>query len=272
MDTLSCRYCKRSIAVPGSKCPWCGEKIMVICAHCKAYTDDQSPLCMHCNQPLQADDMQDIVLQAHHPDLARMVDDRRHARQVASAIVLHGVKDFFYATDRFQTVLADLFGATSERGTVEAGVVFSAYAYLCQEKYCAIRLQVDQQRDYLSVNWLRDWDGQQSVEGELAEQIERALTTAEATEKMIRSLMGFRLSAAESGSLGGPMIRDVPDRSAFAAVAQVARNTVLPEGDLAESRRVTYQLLAAFVKEDRRRAQALATETKRLLRDFESYT
>lgn len=271
MDALSCRYCERSIAVPGSKCPWCGEKIMVICANCKAYTDDQSPLCMHCNQPLQADNMEDIVLQAHHPELARMVDDRRHARQVASAIVFHGVKDFFYTTDRFQTVLADLFGVTSERGTVEAGVVFSAYAYLCQAEYCAIRLQVDQQRDYLSVNLLREWDGQRSIEGELAEQIERALTTAEATEKTVRSLMGFRLSTAEGGSLGGPKIRDIPDRSASSAIAHVAQTTVLPEGDLAESRRVTYQLLATFVKEDRRRAQALATETKRLLRDFESY-
>ena len=83
--------------------------------------------------------------------------------------------------------------------------------------------------------------------------------------------MGFRLSAAESGSLGGPKIRDVPDRSAFAAVAHVARNTALPESDLAESRRATYQLLTAFVSEDPRRARALATETKRLLRDFESY-
>jgi hypothetical protein len=244
---------------------------MVICANCKAYTDDQSPLCMHCNQPLQPDNMEGIVLQAHHPELARMVDDKRHARLVASAVVLHGIDDFFYAREGFQTVLADLFGSVGERGTIEAGVVFSAYAYLCHEGYCSIRLQVDEQRDTLPVNHLRDWDGQQSIEGALAKHIGRALTTAEVTEKTLRDLMGFRMLTAETGALGARKVMDIPDRSAFAAVDQLARGTVLPDGDVAESRRTTYQLLIAFVQEDPRCARSLASETKRLLRDFESY-
>jgi hypothetical protein len=246
--------------------------IMVICANCKAYTDDQSPLCMHCHQPLQPDHMDDIVLQAHHPEIARMVEDRKHARRVASAVVLHGIGDFFYATEGFRTVLADLFGSTTERGTIEAGVVFSAYAYLCREKYCALRLQVENQRETLPLTHLRDWDGQQSIEGELAERAARSLTTAEATEKMLRSLMGFRTVRADGSALTAPKMRDIPDRSAYAAVDQLARSTVLPEGDVAESRRATYQLLAAFVEEDPKRARALASETKRLLRNLESYT
>ena len=94
MSELACRYCERLIAVPASKCPWCGEMIMVICANCKAYTDDQNSLCMHCHQPLHPDHMDDIVLQAHHPEIARMVEDRKHARLVASAVVLHGIGDF----------------------------------------------------------------------------------------------------------------------------------------------------------------------------------
>jgi RNA polymerase subunit RPABC4/transcription elongation factor Spt4 len=272
MEPMTCRYCKRPIAVPASKCPWCGEVIMVICANCKTYTDDQRELCMHCNKPLQPDHMDDIVLQAHHPELARMVEDRKHARLVASAVVLYGVEDFFHSSEGFQTVLAGLFGPAAERGNVEAGVVFAAYAYLCQEGYCSIRLQVREQGETLPVDHIKAWDGQESIEGELAEHIGRALTTAEATEKMLRRLMGFRMTTAESGALGAHKVLDIADRAAFAAVDQLARGTALPDWGLKESRRATYKLLTDFVAEDPQRARALATEIKRLLRDFESYT
>jgi hypothetical protein len=245
---------------------------MVICANCKAYTDDQSPLCMHCHQPLQPDQMDEIVLQAHHPELARMVDDRRHARLVASAVVLHGVEDFFRVGQGFQTVLVDLFGPARERGAVGAGVVFAAYAYLCQKGYCSIRVQIDEKRETLPVRRLRDWDGQQCMEGKLAEHTGRALTTAEVTERTLRGLMGFRMLTAETGALGARKAIDLPDRSALAAVDQLARGTVLPDGNLAESRRATYQLLVAFVHNDRKLAHSLASEIERLLRDLDSYS
>jgi hypothetical protein len=191
---------------------------------------------------------------------------------VASAVVLLGVDDFFYAREGFQTVLVDLFGPATERGTVMGGVVFAAYAYLCQEGFCSIRLQIVDKKETLPVTHLRDWDGQQSMEGELSEHTGRALTTAEATEKALRKLMGFRMVTAETGALSAHKVLELPDRSAFAAVDRLARDTVLPEADVAESRRSTYQMLTAFVEEDTRLARALATETKRLLRDFESYT
>jgi hypothetical protein len=150
--------------------------------------------------------------------------------------------------------------------------VFAAYAYLCHEGYCSIHLQVDDQRATHPVNLLRDWDGQQSIEGALADHIGRALTTAEATEKTLRDLMGFRTLTAETGALGARKVIHLPDRSAFAAIDQLARGTVLPDGDVAESRQATYQLLTAFVQENPRRARSLASEIKRLLRDFEGYS
>jgi hypothetical protein len=268
---LSCRHCGRPIVAPASKCPWCGETIMVICASCKAYTDDQELYCSHCREPLQPDPMERVRLHAHHPELARMVADREHAQLVASTIVLNHVGDFFYEKEGFQTTLVKLFGSTRERGAVQAGVIFSAYAYLCQRGYCTMRVRIEEDREQTTVSQLRPWDGQQSVEEALAEQAARAFTTSEVTEKMLRGLMVFRMQAAAGTLLRAPKVRDAPARSAFSVVDQLARMTELPDHDQAEACRTIYGLLSAFVEGDSSRARVLAAETKRLLCELDDY-
>jgi hypothetical protein len=215
--------------------------------------------------------MERVRLHAHHPELARMVADRERAQLVASTIVLNHVGDFFCEREGFQTTLVKLFGSTRERGAVLAGVIFSAYAYLCQRGYCAMCLRIEEDREQTTVSQLRPWDGQQSVEGALAEQAARAFTTSEVTEKMLRGLMVFRMQAAAGTFLRAPKVRDAPARSAFSAIDQLARMTELPDHDRVEACRATYQLLTVFADEDANRARVLAAETQRLLREFNSY-
>jgi hypothetical protein len=274
MANLTCRHCGRPIAVPASKCPWCNETVMVICANCKAYTDDQRSHCEHCGAPLQPDSRDRLALQAHHPELARLVQDQEQSQLVASSVVITHLNDFFYKSEEHQTVLAKLFGPADEPRVVAAGVLFSAYAYLAQKKYCAVRVRGgSEDEEATSVARLRAWDGQQSIEGALAERTGRAFTTREATEKTLRDLMEFRVMSADSGAfLRAPKARNLPVRSAFAAIDQLARVTVLPEHDAVEASRATYRLLVAFVDEDPQRARLLASETVFILREFESYT
>jgi hypothetical protein len=247
---------------------------MVICSNCKAYTDDQASQCEQCGASLQPDRKERLILQARHPDLARLVEDQAQSRLVASTVVIAHHNDFFYESEGHQTVLAKLFGSGNEPRMVTAGVLFSAYAYLSRMGYCAVRMRGGEEGEGVTtVTRLRAWDGQQSVEGALAEQTGRAFTTREATEKTLRDLMGFRLMAMDSGTfLRAPKARNAPQRSAFAAIDQLARVTVLPEHDPVEACRATYRLLAAFVDENPQRASLLASETVFILREFESYT
>jgi hypothetical protein len=274
MSGLTCRHCGHPVAVPASKCPWCDKVIMVICSNCKAYTDDQKSHCEQCGSELQPDQKERLVLQAHHPELASLVEDQAHAQLVASAVVIAHHTDFFYASEGHQTVLAKLFGSGKEPRVVTAGVLFSAYAYLSRMGYCAVRVRGGKESEAVSsVARLRPWDGQKSVEGALAEQMERAFTSREATEKALRDLMHFRLMSVHEGSfLRAPTARNAPDRSAMAAIDQLARVTTLPEHDPVDACRTTYRLLSAFVDEDPRRAQTLASEIVFILRDFEAYT
>lgn len=274
MSDLTCRHCGRPVAVPASKCPWCDKVIMVICSNCKAYTDDQKPHCEQCGASLQPDQKERLILQAHHPELARLVEDQVHALLVASAVVIAHHTDFFYASEGHQTVLAKLFGPGREPRAVTAGVLFSAYAYLSKMGYCSVRVRGEKGgEEVAAVARLRPWDGQKSVEGALAEQIGRAFTTREATEKTLRELMHFRLMSVHEGSfLQAPKARNAPERSAFAAIDQLARVTTLPEHDPVDACRTTYRLLSAFVNEDPKRATILASEMVFILREFEAFT
>jgi hypothetical protein len=247
---------------------------MVICSNCKAYTDDQKSHCEQCGAPLQPDRRERLALHAHLPELAQLVQDQEQSQLVASAVVITHLSDFFYKGAEHQAALMKLFGPADEPRAVIGGVLFSAYAYLVQKGYCAIRVRKGEEGDDLTtVARLRAWDGQQSVEGALAERAGRALTTREATEKLLRDLMGFRLMSVHSGSfLRAPTTRDAPERSAFAAVDQMARVTALPAHDPVEACRTTYRLLVAFVDENPERARLLAAETAFLVRDFASYT
>jgi hypothetical protein len=273
MSTFPCRHCGRPIAVPASNCPWCGQQIMVICATCKAYTDDQKLHCEHCGAPLQPDRMERIALFAHHPEVARLAQDRERAQLVASAVVINNVGDFFCDSGGSQrTVLVELLGSARDWKTTAAGVIFAAYGYLCQKGYCSMRLASEEDgQERIVLSRLRPWDGQQSIEGELDEQAARALTTREATEQMIRALMGFRVMAVQGGTLRAPTQRSAPERPAPVAIEEVARLTVLPKHDRQQACRSTYRLLVEFVEADWERARALALEAMELLDRFEHY-
>jgi hypothetical protein len=248
--------------------------IMVICANCKAYTDDQKPTCEHCGAPLQPDRMEDIALLAHHPDVARLAQDQGRAQLVASGVVINNLDDFFYDDGRgTRTVLAEYLGSVRDRKAAAAGVIFAAYGYLCQKGYCSAQFVGGEggDQDRVAVAQVRPWDGQQSIEGALAEQAPRAFTTRETTDRMIRALMGFRVTVVQTDSLRRAKPLDASERSALAAIDQMARLTVLPEHDRQEACRATYRTLVEFVGADRERAHLLALETVKLLDWFDHY-
>jgi hypothetical protein len=215
--------------------------------------------------PLEPDQMERIALQAHQPELARLVEDRERAQLVASSLVVNNVGDFFYTSQDYQTVLAELFDSTQDSRPIAAGAIFAAYAYLCQMAYIELCLSGAQDQEEITLSQLRPWDGQKCIESALIRQAGRAFTTAEATEKMTRELMGFRLMQADGTSLRAPKAKDAPERPAPAAIAYMARVTVLPDHDRREACRNTYQLLSAFVETDHRRARLLSVEILRVL-------
>lgn len=273
MAGITCRHCGRVMAVPASRCPWCNETVMVICANCKAYTDDQKSHCDACGLPLQVDRREGLAVLAHHPEIARMAQDKERAQLVASAVVVNHLPDFFYDDGRGnRTVLAQLLGTIRGHRVAAAGILFAAYAYLCQKGYCILRFAGEEEgQERIALTRSRAWDGQQCIEGLLAGQADRALTTHDATEQMIRDLMGFRFVTMQAGALSAPKMESLPERSAFAAIDQMARVTVLPDIGSGEACRVTYGLLVAFVETDRQRADLLALETTQVLALYEQY-
>ncbi len=270
-SALTCRHCRRPIAIPASNCPWCGQQIMVICANCKAYTDDQQSFCGQCGAPLQPDRMERLSLLAHHPEVASLVQDQERAQLVASAVVVNNLGDFFYNDPQgYRTVLVSLFGSSRDRKVTAAGVMFAAYAYLCQRGYCAISLSGDGEKRQVELSLLRLWDGQQSLEGVLSEHAERAFTAREVTDRAIRALMGFRMTMTQRSEFSIQTL-DGSARLAFTAIDQLARVTVLPEHDRQEACRAIYKLLVDFVETDRERARVLAQEIMGALSWFEQY-
>jgi hypothetical protein len=202
-----------------------------------------------------------------------MVEDQEKSKLVASVVVLKSLDEFFYVGHDHKTVLATHFGSSNDLASVMAGVVFSAYAYLVQNKYCAVRLKVvDKDHVITSLARLRLWDGQQSLEGVLAQCAGRAFTTREASEKMLRELMGFRMAAMSGGSfLKAPKTQTAPVRPALDAIDQIVRTTVLPDYDEINARRTIYRMLTDFVDKNPERAERLATEIKFLIREFVGY-
>jgi len=219
--------------------------------------------------------MERIALLAHHPEVARLAQDQERAQLVASAVVIKNLGDFFFDDGRgTRTVLAELLGSPRDRKVATTGVIFAAYSYLCQKGYCSAQLiggEGDEEEERIALERMRPWDGQQSVEGALAEQASRALTTREATDKAVRTLMGFQVTMVQADSLRRAKPLDVSERSAFAAIDQAARLAVLPQHDRREACRATYWLLVEFVGADRKRAGLLALETMRVLDWFERY-
>lgn len=282
MEDFTCRHCGRPIRVPASTCPWCGEPIMVICANCKAYTDDQKSHCQHCGASLVPDKMEEIKKVARRSEVTDLAQDRERAQLVASAVVVNNLRDFFYVDDQGRkTLLVDLFGTLNETTSAPAGLLFAAYAYLVQKGYCSPQVEVDSSGvSQIKLDQLRFWDGQaKCIEARLMDEMVLASELREVTDQAVRKLMGFQVTMARSpssGLLGLPIgsqrrPHDASDRSAFAALDQLARLTMLPEHSVDEACRDTYRLLRGFVTAQRELANVLAQEIIEVVSWFERY-
>lgn len=267
-EGLVCRHCGRPIAVPASTCPWCGQTIMVICAHCKRYTDDQGTVCQHCGAPLEPARLDALRIGVGVDDrTARLIMDRQRAQLVASGVVALHLHDFFYADAQRRTVLVDLFGPSLTPHREAAALLFAAIVYLIQQGYCAVQRAGDGH----SLLWaeIRAWDGQiASLEGALARQAGLGQTLALSLRQAIAEEAG--VTPEPAGSVGqrrrpgtAPSARPVAE-----AVVEVARRTILPDHQEQEACRETYRLLAQFVRQDPPLARRIAEEVLEALAWF----
>ena len=265
MEAFSCRHCGRPIAVPGSNCPWCGKQIMVICAACKAYTNNEVERCEHCGAALRPDRMEEIALHVHHPVIAALAQDSGRAQLVASAVVAARLDEFLRIEGKdHASVLGDVFGPTHDAEVRTAAVIFAAYAYLAGNGYCSLEWDSDEKNVKLEA--LRHWDGQEKcLERVIADQSWRTFNTYEATDRSLRELMNFRAVTVRVRASDGSRVGRLPELSAVAAVGQMARLTVLPEHDSASGFRDTSDVLARFVQSDEQLARHLGLEILRIV-------
>lgn len=263
-EGLSCRYCGRPIAVPASACPWCGRTIMVICSACKQYTDDQLPTCQHCGAPLvPATLARPAGTGLGDEQVARLLADRERAKLVASGVVAQYLSGFFYTSERYRTVLVDLFGPAPDRLHQAAALLFVATAYLVQHGYCAFQSLPAGAGEGAPTLWAerRPWDGQRvSLEGMLAEQAGLGFAFADALGRFLRSEVEKEsppVRRAAPATTRGPSVTEW--------VIELARRTVLPEHKESEACRETYRMLVDFVSGDPARARRLAGEILEVL-------
>ncbi|MBC7226380.1 MAG: zinc ribbon domain-containing protein [Thermoflexales bacterium] len=265
---LVCRHCGRPIAVPASRCPWCGRTIMVICAHCKQYTDDQGTVCEHCGAPLEPDRAESLRIGVGLDDrTAQLIADRRRARLVASGVVALHLPEFFYADAQRRTVLVDLFGSSLDPHREAAALLFVSIAYLIRQGYCALRPAADGG----SLLWdeVRPWDGQTlSLEGALARQAGLGQTLGQSLRQAIAQETGIAPEQGRPADRRRRPAAALPTRPVAEVVVEAARRTVLPEHQDAEACREIYQLLVQFVREDPPLARRIAGEVLEALTWF----
>jgi RNA polymerase subunit RPABC4/transcription elongation factor Spt4 len=275
-DSLTCRHCGRAIVVPASNCPWCGERIFVICASCKQYTDDQAPLCQHCGAPLVADTMEEVRTKVGlDADVAQLVADRERAQLVASGVLAQYASGFFFDDGQRRTVLTRLFGAPLTPFRETAALLFVAIVYLVQQGYCALQSVAGGK----GLNWVevRPWDGQaRSLEGALAQRAGVDRSIRQVVDEVVGHEMGFRFGKTRASRLhvpGTPRlgVRDLSERSATMAVVGLARATELPAHQEVEACGAIYRLALAFVQADPERAEYLAGEIGEVLDWFRRY-
>lgn len=274
---LTCRLCGRPIAVPASKCPWCGGTIMVICASCKQYTDDQEPLCQHCGAPLLPDTMGEVRARATlDAEVAELAADQARAHLVFSGVVAQYLRGFFYDDGQRRTVLVDLFGGPPDNNREAAALLFAAIACLVQEGYCSLE-PIAGEEGFLWAE-VRRWDGQaRSLEGGLARQAGTGKTIRQVVDRLVAEEMGFRFEVLRPprvrlpGMRNRTEVRDLSARSATTAVIQLGRQTALPAHQEVQACRETYRQLAEFVRTDPARARRVAEEIVEVLDWFRRY-
>ncbi len=263
---ISCRYCGRPIAVPASTCPWCGRAIMVICSACKRYTDNQEPNCQHCGAPLVPATLERPAGSGIADErVAQLLADRARAKLVASGVVAQYLSGFFYASERYRTVLVDLFGPSPDHLRQAAALLFAATAYLVYHGYCAFHSAAEGAPPLWAER--RPWDGQWiSLEGMLARWAGLGLPFADALQQALQTEVERESPPprrpVRTATTEGP--------SAAAVVLELARRTVLPEHRESEACRETYQMLRAFVAEAPARARWLAAEILDVLAGLQS--
>ncbi len=231
---------------------------MVICSACKQYTDNQEPVCQHCSAPLVPATLEKPAgTGIADEQVARLLADRERAKLVASGVVVQDLPGFFYADDRYRTVLVDLFGPQPDRFRQAAALLFVATAYLLHHRYCAIQPFPGRETEETLGLWAerRPWDGQWfSLEGMLAQRAGLGLSFTDALQQALQAEVEKEsppTRRVRPAAVGGPPISEV--------VAELARRTVLPAHQESEARRETYRMLVAFVAENPARARQLAS-------------
>lgn len=274
---LVCRYCGRPMAVPASRCPWCDRQIMVICAACKQYTDDERSTCEHCGAPLQPASREEIRRYVGVPaEVAELLADRDRAQLIASGVIATYLPGFLFDDGRRRTVLAELFGSLPERRRKASALIFGAIVYLVERGYCALRpLEGDSDDEWVEVH---PWDGQaRSLEARLAKQAGLGLNVGRAVDLAVCEEMGFDfevVTAQRSPIPGAPRLSTVRDRSAMpglTAVIEAGRLAVLPEHEEKSACATIYQMIVQFVRARPERARRLAQTIVDVLEWFEQY-
>ena len=309
---LICRHCDRPIAVPASRCPWpgCGKQIMVICAACKQYTDDQEDVCQQCGAPLVEATVPELQMPAASgTEVDRLATDQARAQLVASGVIASYTTGFFYEGGQLRPELMDLLESSLTPEGRAVMVLFGAIAYLVQGGYCSLKPETALEPAY---RWdeIRPWDGQaHSWEGRLARQTWQQIgiyqmvkqAIAEETDfccgviverqtgvfsssgnrplmddflATMATLPGALAHLREGMSRGRVMrvrVRDLSARPATAAVIQLGQETVLPQHEEESACQRAYRMLLDFVRADRERARYLAEQTDQALNWFCRY-
>lgn len=308
---LTCRHCGRPIAAPASRCPWpgCGEPIMVICAACKGYTDDQADVCQQCGAPLVEAKFPELPMPtASGTVVDRLATDQARAQLVASGVIATYTTGFFYEGGQLRPELVDLLDAslTPERRAMM--ILFGAIAYLVEGGYCSLKPRTAQDPSY---RWdeIRPWDGQaHSWEGRLARQAWQPVGISEVVKRTVAEETGFccgviveqpgvftsqgsrplvddflatmaTLPSAlahvrecmSRGRVIRVRVRDLSARPATATVIQLGQETVLPHHEEESACQQTRRMLLDFVRADRDRARSLAEQIGQALNWFCRY-
>jgi hypothetical protein len=299
---LTCRYCGRPIAVAMSTCPWpdCRETIMVICAACRAYTDNQGEFCEHCGEPLVAATFEEVELSVGTQALlVQLAQDQERARLVASGVIARYSGRFIGQGIAEEGVLADLLDVRLTAQSRATAVLFAAIAYLVQDRYCDLEPDLAVGPEY-SWTEAREWDGQMdSLEARLAAQAWQMAPFGEAVRHTIAKETGLLLDAPEpDDSLGvdeqdttlddapsrvpralnrlleglpkrQERVQSIPPRPAVPAIVERGWEAVLPEHQEAAACDETRQLLVDFETADPLRAQYVLEQIRDVLHWFE---